>query len=98
MDAGALCVGERLRSGLDVLPTGAAERRHRGTAGGASDGPDSLEIAGRGHREAGLDHVDSEELELVRDLDLLVRLQRDARRLLAVAKRGVEDCDPARTH
>ena len=37
-----------------------------------------------------------EPLELVADLHLLVRPQRDSRRLLAVPKGGVEDRDPAR--
>ena len=55
----------------------------------------ALEVAGRGAREAGLDDVDSEPLELLRDRRLLVRLQRDARRLLAVAQRRIEDRDPA---
>jgi hypothetical protein len=47
--------------------------------------PDSVEVAGRGGGEAGLDHVDTEPLELLADLDLLVRPQGDARRLLAVS-------------
>jgi hypothetical protein len=52
-----------------------------------------LEVARRRDREAGLDHVDSEARELVGDLELLCGVQRDARRLLAVAQRGVEDAD-----
>ena len=55
----------------------------------------ALEVARRRDREAGLDHVHAEPLELRRDLRLLVRLKRDAGRLLAVAKSGVEDRDPA---
>jgi hypothetical protein len=55
---------------------------------------DGLEVAGRGDREAGLDHIDAEARELLRDLDLLLRVQRDARRLLAVAQRRIEDVDP----
>jgi hypothetical protein len=43
----------------------------------------------------GLDDVDSEPLELPRDRRLLVRAQRDPRRLLAIAQRGIEDGDPA---
>ena len=59
----------------------------------ARDRLDGLEVAGRGDREAGLDHVDAEARELLGDLDLLLRVQRDARRLLAVAQRRVEDVD-----
>ena len=55
---------------------------------------DGLEVAGRGDREAGLDHVDAEAGELLRDLDLLLRVQRDAGRLLAVAQGRIEDVDP----
>ena len=58
---------------------------------------------GRGDREARLDDVDAEPRELVRDLELLLPVQRDPRRLLAVAQRRVEDpysvllvCGPCR--
>ena len=57
----------------------------------AGDRLDGLEVARRGDREAGLDDVDAEARELVRDLDLLLRVQRDPGGLLAVAQRGVED-------
>ena len=59
------------------------------------DGLHALEVARRRDREAGLDHVYAEPLELRGDLGLLVGLQGDAGRLLAVAKSGVEDRDPA---
>src|SRR3954468_3225149 len=52
---------------------------------------DGLEVARRRDREAGLDHVNAKPRELVRDLDLLLLVERDPRRLLAVAQRGVED-------
>ena len=57
----------------------------------AGDRLHGLEVAGRGDREAGLDDVDAQARELVGDLELLGRVQRDARRLLAVAQRRVED-------
>ena len=57
----------------------------------AGDRLDRLEVAGRGDREAGLDDVDAEPGELLGDLELLGRVQRDAGRLLAVAQRRVED-------
>ena len=57
----------------------------------AGDRLDGLEVPGRGDREAGLDHVDAEPGELLGDLELLGRVQRDAGRLLAVAQRRVED-------
>ena len=60
----------------------------------AGDRLHGLEVARRGDREAGLDDVDAQARELVRDLELLGRVQRDARRLLAVAQGGVEDDDP----
>ncbi len=57
----------------------------------ARDGLHRLEVTGRGDREAGLDHVHPQAGELVRDLHLLRAVERDARRLLAVAKRRIED-------
>ena len=62
----------------------------------AGDRLDRLEVAGRGDREAGLDHVHAKARELLRDLDLLLDVQRDAGGLLAVAQRRVEDVDPVR--
>ena len=50
-----------------------------------------LEVAGRGDREAGLDDVHAEPRELLRDLELLLLVERDPRRLLPVAQGGVED-------
>ena len=50
---------------------------------------------GRGRREAGLDHVDAQLLQRSRDLGLLGRSQRDARRLLAVPQSRVENRNPA---
>src|SRR4051794_17980121 len=60
------------------------------------DRADGLEVARRGDREARFDDVDTQARELVGDLELLVRVERDAGRLLAVAQRGVEDDDPVR--
>jgi hypothetical protein len=91
-------VADSLRPRVDVLARGAAERGHGRALERAGNGADALEVPGRRRGEAGFDDVNAEALELVRDLGLFVRLQRDRRRLLAVAKRGVEDCDPARTH
>ena len=64
----------------------------------AGDRPHGLEVADRGDREARLDDVDAQAGELVCDLELLGAVQRDARRLLTVAQRGVEDDDPVVVH
>src|SRR5207302_3509094 len=50
-----------------------------------------LEIPWRGDRKARLDHVDPQPGELLGYLQLLLSVQRDTRRLLAVAQRRVED-------
>src|SRR5436190_1941486 len=52
---------------------------------------DRLEVARARDREARLDHVDAQPGQLLRDLELLLGVQRDARRLLAVAQRRVKD-------
>src|SRR3954452_11898379 len=64
----------------------------------SGDRADGREVARRGDGEAGLDDVDAEPRELVRDLQLLGLVQRDAGGLLTVAQRGVEDDDPVRVH
>ena len=87
---------DRLDRALRVAVLAARERRDRDPALGLlGDPPDRLEVAGRGGREAGLDHVDLEPRELARDLELLGGGQAGAGRLLAVAQGRVEDPDPA---
>ena len=89
---------EGLHGGVDVLAARAGERRDGHGADSAADRTHALGVAGRRGCEPRLDDVDAEPLQLDGDLGFLLGPQRDARRLLAVAKRGVEDCDPARTH
>ena len=91
MDAWPFGVLERSPGGVDVTGEGASESRDHRPVDVARDALDGLEVAGRSDREAGLDHVHAQTRELLRDLELLLRVQRDARRLLAVTQRRVED-------
>jgi len=95
MDPRAGRAGERLRARIDVGELGSRERRDGGRPCGGDDAAYALEVSGGRNREARLDHVDAEPLELLGDLRLLMRVQGNAGRLLAVSKRGVEDRDPA---
>ena len=85
---------DRVPGGVDVGLVGAREAADHRALDLAGDRLHRLEVAGRGDREAGLDHVHAEPGELLGDLHLLLGVQRDARRLLAVAQRRVEDVDP----
>ena len=69
----------------------------RGPLTSVGDRLDRLEVVGRGDREPGLDDVDAQLGELVRDLELLGPVQGSARRLFAVAQRRVEDPDVSGT-
>ena len=89
-------VAHRLPGAVDVAGVGAGEAGDDGALDLAGDRLDGLEVARRGDREAGLDDVDAQPRELVGDLELLGRVERDARRLLAVAQRRVEDQDSVR--
>ena len=82
---------ERLRGGFDVGPVGTGERGHRRPAHFACDARDGFGLADRRRREAGLEHVNAEVGERLRDEELRLRRERRARRLLAVTQRGVED-------
>ena len=86
---------ERLDGCVEVLGARPGERCDRGTAYRLADCANALEVARRGDGEAGLDHVDAEAVERARDLRLLVRRQRDARGLLPIPQRRVENRDPA---
>ena len=92
---GRSAVLDRVPGGVDVGLVGAREAADHRALDAAGDRLDRLEVAGRGDREAGLDHVDAEPRQLLGDLDLLLGVERDPRRLLAVAQRGVEDVDPS---
>ena len=91
MDAGPLGVAEGVPAAVDVGHLGARQRRDDRPPDRAGDGLHRLEVALAGHREAGLDVVDPEPGQLLGDLELLGRVEGDARRLLAVAQGGVED-------
>ena len=91
VDAGLGRVPHRLPRAVDVLERGARQRRDGRAAHGLADRLDRLEVALAGDREPGLDHVDAEAPELLRDLELLAHVERDARRLLAVPQGRVED-------
>ncbi len=84
---------DRPPGGVDVGLVGAGQAADHRALDVAGDRLDRLEVAGRGDREAGLDHVDPQARQLLGDLDLLAGVQRDAGRLLAVAQCRVEDVD-----
>ena len=90
--------GECLDRSVEVLVARSRERGDGGSAHGRCDGAHTFEVTGRGDGEPSLDHVDTERVERVGDLDLLVRREGDARRLLAVSQGGVENRDPAVLH
>ena len=86
-------VADRPPGGVDVGLVGAGEAADHRALDRARDLLHGLEVAGRGDREAGLDHVDPQPRQLLGDLHLLGGVQRDAGRLLAVSQGGVENVD-----
>src|ERR1043165_8140088 len=99
LDARAVRPLDRLPRALDVDPRRAGEpaddRRQgaqcRRTADLAGDRAHGLEVTGGRRWKAGLDDIYAEPRQRARDLELLGVRHRRARRLLAVAQRGVED-------
>jgi hypothetical protein len=78
-------LGER----LEVCWDGAREAPHLGTQAGGRDRLDRVPVVLRDAREPGLDPLDPQLVEEPGDLDLLVGVEHDADRLLAVAERRV---------
>src|SRR3546814_10375580 len=78
-------------SDLDVATGGAGEASHAGRLHLGRHRLHGLEVAFGGDREAGLYDVDAHLLEDLGDLQLFLEVHGAARRLLAVAQRGVED-------
>src|SRR5436305_10876494 len=91
VDPGPAGVPDRAPGGIDVGYVGASQPGDHGALHLARDLLHGLEITRRGDGEAGLDHVDAKPSQLLRDLQLLLGVEGDAGRLLAVAQRGVED-------
>ena len=98
VDARSLRVAHRVRRPLDVGGVRTSEAGDDRSVDVARDRLDGFEVTRRGDREARLDHVHAEPGELVRDLQLLGRVERDPRGLLPVSQRGVEDDDPVVVH
>jgi len=75
---------------VDVVFDAAGEARHRCVEIELGHPADGLALAAAGAGAAGLDHVDLGGVERASDVGLLLRGEGHARRLLAVAQRGVE--------
>ena len=78
---------------VDVFLASAREADHGRPGDGLGDSMHRLEVAVRRSGEPALDDIDVQALELARDRDFLLDVHGAARRLLAVAQRGVEDAD-----
>ena len=98
MDARARCDLERLGAHVDITLDGAREPGDDTLVTG-KDGDilHGLEVTRARHGKARLDDINVEAQELTRDDELLLGVHARARRLLAVAQRGVEYGDLA-TH
>ena len=79
-----------LRRRVDVLLDRAGQRGDDRPAHLLADPPDRLELHGRTDGEPRLDHVHAQTNQLMRDLHLLIHVQRGAGTLLGVAQRGIE--------
>jgi len=77
----------RIDVGLDAT----GEPTDRRTTHLGRDALHGSQIAGGRRGEPCLDHVDAQTRQLLGDLDLFLDVQRCARRLLAIAQRGVKD-------
>ena len=98
VDAGPLRAVHRLARQVDVPLGAAGQRRDHRPPDLRGDLPHAAVVAlGRG-REAGLDDVHAERVELARESELLLGGEAVAGSLLAVAERGVEDEDVAGGH
>ena len=78
---------------LEVGRHGAGEAPDLGAQTGGRDQLDRLPVVVGDARETGLDPVDAELVEQLCDLELLVRVEHHADRLLAVAQRRVVQAD-----
>ena len=91
MNARLLGALDRFQSAVDIALLGARQADDARPANLLADPAHRFEIAVRRGGKAGFDHVDAEFLQLARDHDFLLHGHARARRLLAVAQRGIEN-------
>ena len=91
MDTRPIRMADGFPGAVDVLEPGAGQPRDDRAPDRLRDRLDGVEVAVGRDRETGLDHVDPQAGELLRDLELLGDVEGDARRLLAVSQCRVED-------
>ncbi len=94
VDARLLGEFHGLAGAVDVGEARAGQAADDGVLHQLGDFAHRLEVAVGGDREAGLDDVDAHLVEQFGNLQLVLERHGGARRLLAVAQRGVEDDDP----
>src|SRR6266436_4973802 len=76
---------------IHILFFGASERRNRHGADFLCDFLDRFEVSARRNRKSRFDHIHIQGRQLACQADLLLRVHREARRLLAVTERSVKD-------
>ncbi len=84
------CALEGLPGALDILRAGTGKTRDDRPPDDSGDGLNGSEIAFRGDREPGFDHVYAEAVELMGQTQFFMHVHAATRRLLAVAKCGIE--------
>ena len=91
VDAGIRRMLDRFQRALDIALLGAREAYDARPADFLTDPAHRIEVAVRRRGKAGFDHVDAEFFQLARDDDFLFGGHARARRLLAVAQRGIKN-------
>ncbi len=82
---------DRLARPRDIVFIGARQRTHGGILDGLGNGVDRIEVARRGRRETGLDHIDAHLFKLAGNTQLFFLGHRGARALLAVAQGRIKN-------
>ena len=91
-------VFDRLPGGIHITAHAARQAADRRAAHFTRYTAHRIQVAGRRRREAGLDNVHPQSGKLPGDFDLFARIQRCARRLLAVAQCRIENNDTVLIH
>ena len=93
VDAAAFRRLQCLRRAHDVAGGGTAQAADHRSFDRARDAVHAVKIADRGDRKPGFDHIDTKIGQRLRHPQLFIDVHRKARRLFAVAERGVKNDD-----